>query len=175
MKKRDQLELKHIFASWEMRNGVLTWKRNANGGKKIGDPVGLTTLRSGHINCFLTHSGKLVGYPVGQISWFLYTGKWPDGEIDHKDCNPQNNVFDNLRVASREEQCRNRAAGRAGRPNKGVYKRNYGDKWSAQIWVNKQCICLGTFDSEVEAVEVRERATKTLHGEFANTMSYATA
>jgi hypothetical protein len=175
MKKRSPQELDHIAASWEMREGVLTWKRSAGGGKKIGDPVGLSKLKSGYTNCFLTHNGKLVGYSVGQIAWFLYTGQWADGEIDHKDCNPQNNVFENLRIASREEQCRNRAAGRLGRANKGVYKRDYGNKWSAQIWVNKRCVCLGTFDSEAAAVEVRERATRALHGEFANTMSYATA
>ena len=175
MKARTAQELEGIASSWEMRGGVLVWKRNAAGGKKAGDPVGLTTLKSGHQNCYLLFCGKLVGYSVGQVAWFLYTGQWPNGEVDHKDCNPQNNLLENLRIASREEQCRNRAAGRSGRPNKGVYKRDYGDKWSAQIWVNKRCVCLGTFDSEAEAVEVRERATKTLHGEFANTMSYATA
>jgi hypothetical protein len=175
MKKRSPQELNHIAASWEMREGVLVWKRNANGGKKIGDPVGLTTLKSGHTNCFLTHNGKLIGYSVGQVAWFLYTGQWADGEIDHKDCNPQNNVFKNLRLADRSEQCRNRVAGRKGRVNKGVYKRDYGNKWSAQIWVNKRCIHLGTFDSEDEAVEVRELAADMLHGEFANKMSYASA
>ena len=175
MKTRYQLELQHIAASWEMRDGVLTWKRKANGNKNVGDPVGLTKRKSGHTNCFLTHNGKLVGYSVGQIAWFLYTGEWASGEIDHKDCNPQNNLFENLRIASREEQCKNRVAGRKGRVNKGVYKRNYGNKWSAQIWVNKRCINLGTFNSEDEAAEIRELATDMLHGEFANKMSYALA
>jgi hypothetical protein len=175
MKTRDQLELQHIAASWEMRDGVLTWKRKANGGKKIGDPVGLTKRKSGHTNCFLTHNSKLVGYSVGQIAWFLYHGEWPSKEVDHIDCNPKNNLRDNLRLADRSEQCRNRAAGRKGRANKGVYKREYGNKWSAQIWINKRCVCLGTFDSEDEAVEVRELAAEMLHGAFANKMSYASA
>ena len=175
MKYRTEQELQHIASSWEMRGGILVWKRNAAGGKKAGDAVGLTTLKSGHQNCYLSLCGKLIGYSVGQVAWFLYTGQWPNGEVDHKDCSPQNNLFENLRVASRKEQCRNRVAGRAGRPNKGVYKRDYGDKWSAQIWVDGKCKCLGTFDSEAEAVEVRELATELMHGEFANKMSYATA
>ena len=154
---------------------MLLWKRNANGGKKAGDLVGVTTSKSGHQNCFLTFSGKLVGYSVGQIAWFLYTGKWPDEEIDHKDCNPKNNMFENLRLANRSEQCMNRVSGRKGRANKGVYKRDYGNKWSAQIWINKRCVNLGTFDSEDEAIEVRELATTMLHGCFSNKMSYATA
>ena len=175
MKNRTEQELNNIASSWEMRDGVLLWKRNANGGKKVGDPVGLATLKNGHQNCFLTFSKKLSGYSVGQIAWFLYTGKWPDGEVDHKDCNPKNNLFENLRVASRSEQCMNRISGRKGRANKGVYKRDYGNKWSAQIWVNKRCVNLGTFDSEDEAVEVRELATTMLHGDFSNKMSYASA
>ncbi len=175
MKSRSKQELNNIASSWEMRDGVLVWKRNANGGKKVGDLVGLSTLKSGHQNCFLTFSGKLVGYSVGQIAWFLYTKKWPDGEIDHKDCDPKNNLFKNLRIASRGEQCVNRAAGRKGRVNKGVYKRGYGEKWSAQIWIDKRCVNLGTFNSEDEAAEVRELATTMLHGDFANKMSYALA
>ena len=175
MKTRDQLELQHIAASWEMRDGVLTWKRKANGGKKIGDPVGLTKRKSGHTNCFLTHNSKLVGYSVGQVAWFLYTGEWPTSEVDHKDCNPKNNNQGNLRLATRTEQCRNRIAGKKGRANKGVYKREYGEKWSAVLWLGNTYKCLGTFSSEAEAVEVRRLAAAKLHGEFANTMSYASA
>ena len=172
MKNRTEQELQNIASSWEMRDGILTWKRQANGGKKIGDPVGVTTLSSGHQKCFLTFGGKLVGYSVGQVAWFLYTGEWADLEVDHKDCNPMNNLFENLRLANRSQQCKNRVAGRKGRANKGVYKRNYGDKWSAQIWVGKRCICLGTYASSQEAAEVRELATAMLHDEFANTQSY---
>ena len=172
MKKRTEQELENIASSWEMCDGVLTWKRSTNRGKKIGDPVGLSTLKSGHENCCLTLSGKLIGYSLGQVAWFLYHNSWPTQEIDHKDCNPKNNKLENLRLATRSEQCLNRIAGRSGRANKGVYKREYGNKWSAQIWKNGICKNLGTYDSEAEAAEVRELATEMLHGEFANKMSY---
>ena len=174
MKNRTEQELKNIAFSWEMRDGSLVWKRPTKSRKQIGDPVGLTTTKSGHQNCYLSLSGKLVGYSVGQIAWFLYMGKWPDEEVDHKDCNPQNNLFENLRLSTRSEQCRNRISGKSGRPNKGVYKRNYGNKWSAQIWVDGVCKNLGTYDSEDEAVEIRQLATEMMHGTFANTKSYRT-
>jgi hypothetical protein len=172
MKKRSAEELEHIASSWEMRDGVLVWKRQARRGKTVGDPVGLTTRKTGHLLCFLYFSGKNVGYSVGQIAWFLYTGKWPTAEVDHTDCNPQNNKRENLRLATRVEQCRNRIAGRAGRPNKGVYKRDYGDRWMAHIVENGRSKYLGTFSSEAEAVEARKLAASKLHGEFANTQSY---
>jgi hypothetical protein len=120
----------------------------------------------------LSLSGKASGYSVGQAAWFLYTGEWPTAEVDHMDCNPKNNRRDNLRLATRVEQCRNRAAGKSGRPNKGVYKRDYGDRWIAHIVADGKIKHLGTFSSEEEAVNVRKLAAEKLHGEFANTMSY---
>lgn len=173
MKTRSQKELKHITESWKIRDdGVILWARNAATGRKINDPVGLTTLRSGHQNCTLYVEGKQNGYSTGQVAWFLYYGEWPQKEIDHIDGNPQNNRKENLRLASRAEQCRNRISGKKGRANKGVYKREYGEKWSAQIWVNNKCKNLGTFDSEEAAINARRIATMELHGEYANLNSY---
>ena len=65
-----------------------------------------------------------------------------------------------------------RISGKAFRKNKGVYKRDYANKWSSQIWVDGVCKNLGTYDSEDEAIEVRQLATEMLHGEFSNTKSY---
>jgi len=172
MKSRSKKELNHIRAAWAMdSNGKLIWARDARG-KKKGDLVGLTTLKSGHQNCFLTFEKKLIGYSVGQIAWFLYHNEWSTQEIDHIDGNSQNNLKDNLRQVNRSQQCQNRKAGIKGRPNKGVYKRSYGDRWTAQIWVNSKCISLGTFGSELEAVLARKRAALELHGAYANLHSY---
>jgi hypothetical protein len=172
MKLRSQEELQHIASSWEMCEGNLLWKRKAAGGKNVGDLVGVTTLANGHQNCYLSFKGKLIGYSVGQVAWYLYHGSWPTNEIDHIDANPQNHQKDNLRISTRQQQCMNRIAGKAGRKNKGVYKRDYADKWMAQIWVDGKCKCLGTYDSEDDAIKARIEATKMLHGKFANTMSY---
>jgi hypothetical protein len=169
IKIRPDFELNRIKEAWEISNeGILMWIS----GYKKEKPVSLQTLKSGHQNCFLFLNGKSKGYSTGQISWYLYTGEWPMLEIDHIDGNPRNNKKENLRLATRSEQCRNRIAGKDGRKNKGVYKREYGNKWSAQIWINGICKNLGTYDSEEEASEVRELATIMFHGEFANIKSY---
>ena len=93
-------------------------------------------------------------------------------EIDHIDGNPQNNRKDNLRYATRSQQSLNRISGVVGRKNKGIYKRSYGDKWTAQIWVDGKVFNLGTFDSQEKAIQVRKKATLEMHGEFANLHSY---
>lgn len=169
----DADELTFIKSSWKMNeNGNLVWARKTNRGKNIDDLVGLATKKSGHQVCFVWFKQKLRGYSLAKVAWFLQKGFWAESEIDHIDNNPQNNRIENLRLANRSQQMRNRVAGKIGRKNKGVYKREYGEKWSAQIWVNGKCKCLGTFDSEEKAVEARKFATLELHGEFANLSSY---
>lgn len=46
-------------------------------------------------------------YLAHRVAWLLHEGAWPDGEIDHADGDGLNNRWDNLRLASRSEQCRN--------------------------------------------------------------------
>jgi hypothetical protein len=173
MKKRQRTkqELEAIRNSWHLLDGQIFWLRKAVY-KNIGDPVGMSVKKSGHRSVFLNVNKKLVGFSESNVVWFLAHGEWPESEIDHIDGNPQNNKIENLRLASRAEQLQNRVSGKVGRANKGVYKRDYGNKWSAQIWVNGVCKNLGTYDSEKEAVEIRQLATEMMHGAFANTKSY---
>jgi hypothetical protein len=173
MKYRSPEELQHIKSSWEMsEDGFLIWARDANGGKKKGDKVGLSVLKSGHENCVITFNKKSIGYSVGQVAWFLYYGEWPQLEVDHINTNPKDNRKENLRLATRSQQLINRIAGKKGRKNKGVYKREYGNKWAARIWVNGKPKNIGLFNSKIEAVEARIKAAKMIQGEYANFMSY---
>lgn len=170
-KQRTQKELDAIKLNWHLKDNLICWSRKA-GTKNIGDPVGLSVQKSNHRVAYLTIDKKLTAFVESNVIWFLIYGEWTLQEIDHIDGNPLNNSPENLRLATRSEQCRNRIAGKSGRANKGIYKRDYGNKWSAQIWVNGVCKNLGTYDSEDEAIEVRELATMMLHGDFANTKSY---
>ena len=169
--QRTQRELDAIKSSWQLKDNQICWARKACT-KNIGDPVGLSVQKSNHRVAYLTIDKKLTAFVESNVIWFLIYGEWTLQEIDHIDGNPLNNSQENLRLATRSEQCRNRIAGKEGRANKGVYKREYGNKWSAQIWVDGVCKNLGTYSSEDEAVEVRQLATELLHKEFANTKSY---
>jgi hypothetical protein len=171
-KSRPQEELAHIKASWTMSDdGILVWARDAGRGKKAGDAVGVTTLKSGSQNCYLRFDGKLKGYSVGQVAWFLYHGEWPSLEVDHVNCQPDDHRSENLRLATRQEQCFNRAAGRKGRANKGVYRTPTG-KWVAQMWVDGKAFWLGTHLTEEDAAHARIVAASKTQGAFANTKSY---
>ena len=55
--------------------------------------------------------GMLFGVMVRahQVAWAMNKGMWPNQEIDHMDGDPQNNRIENLRLATRTDNNRNRA------------------------------------------------------------------
>jgi hypothetical protein len=100
------------------------------------------------------------------------TGSWPRNEIDHKDCNPLNNSFDNLRESSHAENCRNTKIRRHNTTGaKGVFidKRQNLKKWRVRIAVNNKVINIGRFYTLDEARAAYIQAAKRYHGEFART------
>jgi hypothetical protein len=178
MKTRTLLELENIKTSWYIaEDGIVRWNRNAKNGICVGDQVGLSKMKSGHLSCYLTTNKKAKCYSVGRVAWFLHNNEWPTNEIDHIDNNPTNNTKANLRLANRAEQCTNRIAGVSGRKNKGVYKRKTKDgyTWRCQLQLNGKQTSLGTFGAKEDAIEFMELAVQMLHKDFANIKSYERA
>lgn len=84
--------------------------------------------------------GKL--YRGHRLAWLWMYGRWPACEVDHVDRNRANNSFDNLRLATRQENMRNT-------DSKGY--RSRAGKWRAHITVSGRTIELGSFDTPAEA------------------------
>lgn len=168
MRTRSKEELDHINASWFVdAEGVIRWKRQPKGCSRIGDSVGVTVQKTGHKCVYLHFCGKLRGHTYGKVCWFLYTGQWPDCEIDHIDRNPANNTLANLRLANRRQnQCNRIVKNKHG--HQGIFIRNSG-RYSAQVWLNGKALNVGTFDTAEQAAAARAIAAKQLHGDFAAT------
>ena len=162
-----QEETDAILASWALRDGVIVWARNANAGRKIGDPVGFSTRKSGHRNVFLWVSKKLRGYVYARVVWLLHHKEWPAQEIDHIDCNSQNDSIENLRLATRAQNCQNTRYGRANREFKGTYQDKRSGKWNCQIQSNGKVYGQYGFSTPQEAYAARLQLASKLHGEFA--------
>jgi hypothetical protein len=104
-------------------------------------------------------------YLVHRIIWKMVTGKEPVATLDHRDGNPSNNCFANLREASRTEQTWNariRIDNTTGYC--GVYRCR--EKWASQITFDGVTKHLGVFDTKEEAAAAREAAARKLHGKF---------
>lgn len=93
-----------------------------------------------------------------------YLPDWdPRLHVDHIDRTgyPLDNSVDNLRMATPQENMRNKPTSR------GVYFEAWTSKWKAYIGIDERQITLGRFNTEAEALLARRQAERDHFGEFA--------
>lgn len=101
------------------------------------------------------------------LAWFYVHGEWPESTVDHEDGDPSNNVFKNLRSASRAQQMMNTKVRKDNSSGvKGVYEDRRRGGWIAEIHANGRRLSK-KFWSFSEAVAWRKEMEIRLHGEFA--------
>lgn len=92
-------------------------------------------------------------------------------DVDHKDRDGLNNRRDNLRLATRSENNRNRGPNAANPSGlKGAYLNKGGKSWSAKIRLHGKGYYLGTFPTAEAAHEAYARASAAIHGEFGSAL-----
>lgn len=109
-------------------------------------------------------------YRASHLAWLYMTGRWPVELIDHKDGDPTNNRWSNLRQAdwSTNQQNQRRAN------NRNLWTRLIGahfhkasGKFAASITVSadgkKRKVHLGLFDTDVEAHAEYVQAKRKMH------------
>lgn len=110
-------------------------------------------------------------YLAHRLAWFYVTGEWPKHFIDHKDGNPSNNAFSNLRECTQSQNVANARRPNLGRPAtskyKGVSWNKVEKKWCAFVRVEGRLKNLGYFKTEELAHEAYVAAAREHYGEFA--------
>jgi len=99
-------------------------------------------------------------------------GSWPASQIDHRDGNPSNNAWANIRQATQAQNQRNRGMHKSNRVGlKGVKERTRDGrptgKFRACIRVDNKQRWLGTFDTPEMAYAAYVQAVKKHYGPFA--------
>lgn len=152
-------------------DGILYW--NLNTGKmKKGDVAGTFNFSSNYFQIRLKN--KI--YSNSRIIYQLYHNITLEleQEVDHKDGNPKNNSFENLRVCTRAQNSRNRKTQKDNKlkhKNISIYLDSKGYK-IYRIRIKKDGkIYKKDFSSHKflleQVIEHRNKMLKELHGEFA--------
>ena len=89
-----QAELKETL-HYDPLTGIFTWAKKTGKSVIIGNRAGY--LKS---NGYITIQLNGIAYFAHRLAWLYVTGIMPIKFIDHKDGNPSNNWFDNLREST---------------------------------------------------------------------------
>ena len=145
------LETMRIFLRYDPATGGLYWKPRKDlwfrstrsykiwntkyAGKQAGS-IGTLGYRQLSILNFRFYEHRIV--------YLFETGLWPENEIDHRDGNRANNLWENLHETTRLQNSMNVARSSANTSGAtGVYQRKDTGKWQAQIKVRGRKRSLG--------------------------------
>jgi hypothetical protein len=150
---------------YDPETGVLSWRLRLSPRCKIGQPAGV--VKQGYRK--ISIDGK--NYTASHLAWFHFYGVAPEGIVDHKDLDRDNNRIDNLREATHSQNSQNQGRNSQNSTGfKGVAVNNQKytrAKYRSSIRINKKRIFLGLFHTPEEAYEAYCQAAAKYHGAFA--------
>ena len=111
---------------------------------------------------------KGVAVAAHRVAWIYMTGQWPEHTIDHRDLNPSNNKWENLRHATASQNLGNINRYRHNTSGfKGVFWCKDKRLFRAVITVEGKKIPLGYFRDPAKGGEAYKAAAEKYRGEFA--------
>jgi hypothetical protein len=145
------------------RTGVFTWLVNGRNqyqhkGKKAGGKN-----HNGHITIGID-GGRFL---ASRLAIFWMTGKRPPNLVDHANCDPADNRWSNLRLATYSENLHNMRMKNNKVGLKGVDFNPATGRYRARIKVNYYTLNLGRFDTAEEAHAAYIATAKKYSREFA--------
>ena len=149
--------------AYDPNTGSLTWKvalsNRVIAGKKAGGRCDF-----GRLN--ISIDGKR--YKYHRVCWLIHYGKWPNGELDHIDCNSSNNAISNLREASGSQNSANKRLWLRNKTGvKGVHWAKCNKMWVAEVFHKGERVYQKYFHSFDDAKRARKIAFENFYGEFA--------
>lgn len=154
-----QSRLKHLL-HYDPGTGVFTWLVDRRGTAKAGSTAG-----SVQVTGYRAISVDRKIYRASHLAWLYMTGAWPRAFIDHRDTDPTNDRWSNLREATQVENVQNVIRPRRDSTSgvKGVNWHRKDGKWRARISVAGRQKFLGNFDTAEEAHAAYVAAKKLYH------------
>ena len=159
-----QSELKSQL-HYDHETGLFTRLKINNRKYRIGELAG-TINAYGYIDIKLNN----ITYKAHRLAWFYMTGAWPKQFIDHINMIRNDNAFNNLREATRNQNVYNRnklITNTSGHKNVNWCKRT--NKLVARGAFEKNRRHLGYFIDISKAMEAADNYSLLKHGEFSRT------
>lgn len=159
-----QERLKELLR-YSPETGLFYWLQD-RGGKRSGEEAGCRK------RTYILISVDDVVYRAHHLAWFYMTGEWPDPFVDHRDLNKHNNIWTNLRLATKSQNMANVGLIKSNKSGlKGVSRYRageaYGKPWQASIGKDGKSRHLGHFATKEEAHAAYVTAAENIFGEFA--------
>ena len=150
---------------YDPETGRFIWRIPRQGTSGVGSIAGRINPGNGYIDICIDYR-RYLGH---RLAWIYMTGEWPKNDVDHRDRVRVNNVWSNLREATRAQNLANASKPKDGAtPFKGIQKNGKG--WQAVIMVRGVRKCLGTYATPEKAADAYRHAALTMNGEFAPNM-----
>ncbi|QFP93802.1 hypothetical protein [Pectobacterium phage Wc4-1] len=147
---------------YEKHKGKVYWLTKAKG-HNVGDEVGRKQT-NGYVSFCFRYKTIL----IHRFIYWLETGDTPD-VVDHIDTIRHNNIFKNLRAATKKQNNQNSNQPRGITGLRGVTFNPVTGRYRARISApDGRKISLGSFADKYEAKAVRDEKAKELFGEFFN-------
>jgi hypothetical protein len=157
-----QNRLKEIL-EYDQETGEFRWRKRMKKNHCAGDVAGCS-VRSEYWSIHI--DGR--NYRAHQLAWLYKEGEWGRPIIDHRDGNPLNNRWSNLRLASHANNAANRPRLRNNTSGfKGVSFDRRRGKWIAQITKQGRRYFIGRYATAEEAHAAYVAKARVLFGEFA--------
>ena len=151
------------YLEYDSETGIFKWIKPSSTKTRIGDIAG-TPNGKGYINIRLLGSP----YRAHRLAWLYVYGEFPEGLLDHIDCNRSNNRIDNLREATSQQNSLNSSLGVRNKSGiKGVHWHSKSGKWRGVIRIGDVSIQVGLWDDLEQAADEMYKARQEQHGEYA--------
>lgn len=146
--------------SYDAVTGDFVWRVSLSNKSPVGAIAGTKTKRG----CLVIGIDRKQ-HKAHHLAFLYMTGEWPVLEVDHRDTDPTNNRWANLRQVSHQHNAQNarRARVTSKTGTLGVHLCKQTGRYRASITVSGKCKQLGRFDTAEQAHMAYVTAKRQVH------------
>lgn len=158
--EKKAIDQDYVLSAFDYQDGQLI--RKIGRINEVGSIAGCVHKGTGYIHIKI----KAQTFKAHRLIFLYHYGYFPEF-VDHIDGNKQNNRIENLREASKQENCQNQKVRWTNSSGvKGVSWHKVNKKWKVALCKNYRSYYFGTYEDKELAELVSMEATDLLHKNF---------